>query len=62
MAMLMCVADVDDARFYVQFGEEFAIDYLIDAATLTEVVEDPNWREEANRRIELIRMDDLTIK
>ena len=46
----------------MQFGEEAAIDYLIDAATLKEVVEDPNWREEANNRIELLRMDDLTVK
>ena len=48
-------------RFYVQF-EDPPVHYLIDSASLKEIVPNPNWRQEADARIENIRKRDIHIR
>lgn len=38
------------------------VDYLVDHASLHVVPDDPNWKTEANTRINALRKSDLTIK
>ena len=46
----------------VQFQDDTDIEYLMDEATITKVVDDPDWKIKANQRIEQLRKDDVTIK
>ena len=57
----MLVLAVDSARVYIEFNE-VEINFLIDTASLMQVLRNPNWEEEANQRIEEIRKEDVTIK
>lgn len=52
--------EIQNARFYIQFSD-VEVNYLIDSASLTEIVPNTNWKEEADNRIEQIRKSDLTI-
>ena len=49
-------------RMVVTVNEDDRIDYLLDTASLREIQEDPGWREEAQQRIEDIRMGDVTVE
>ena len=59
----MCILpDVVRGRLVIKLADSVDIEYLVDEATLTKVVEDTAWRIEANQRIEQIRKDDVIIK
>ena len=46
----------------IQFQDSIDIEYLVDEATLTKVLDDPDWKTKADARIEQLRKDDVTVK
>lgn len=42
--------------------EESEVDYLVDMASLVQLSDNANWRDEANARIDALRKNDITLK
>ena len=53
-------ADIDTIRVYVQADP--GVDFLIDTSSLKEIIPDPNWKEEAQERIQELRMSLLQVQ
>ena len=49
------------AHFFVQFSRK-EVNYLMDSASLKEIIPNANWKQEANTRIENIRKRDIRIR
>ena len=49
---------------YVQLNNEGEnpVSYLLDEASLVAIPDNPNWREDANQRIDQMRKNDVTVK
>ena len=57
-------SDYSGFRVYIQVNEdgENPVSYLVDEASLIEVPDNPNWREDANKRIDQLGKNDVTVK
>ena len=48
-------------RVFIQINDAY-VDYFVDTASLVELPDRPEWRAEAEERIENIRKNDVTLK
>ena len=54
------IAAISSVRLYIQVDDP-DVDYLVDTASLKAFYLNPNWRKDANERIDVIRKNNISI-